>query len=77
MILYLTIRGLEGTKAPIIKNKYLRKIIMKIVVFGAIFGLIFSLSAQAYEKIAVSDRIKLDEAKEVIDWYMNLPETRI
>lgn len=44
---------------------------MKIVVFGAAFSLIISLSAQAYEKIAVSDRIKLDEAKEVIPKLVN------
>ena len=44
---------------------------MKIVVFGAVFSLIFSLSAQAYERIAVADRIKLDEAKEVIPKLIN------
>jgi hypothetical protein len=44
---------------------------MKIVIFGAVFSLIFSLSAQAYERIAVADRIKLDEAKEVIPKLVN------
>ena len=44
---------------------------MKIVVFGAVFSLLLSLSAQAYERIAVSDRIKLDEAKEVIPKLVN------
>jgi len=44
---------------------------MKIVVLGAVFSLLFSLSAQAYERIAVADRIKLDEAKEVIPKLVN------
>ena len=43
---------------------------MKKVITGMIC-ILFSLSAQAYERIAVADRIKLDEAKEVIPKLVN------